>query len=239
MSKREDLLELIKILDNTNRHKDMLVHMNEVIDINPELSAEERNLLSVSYKNTIDVIRTNIHSLTLCLQDSKDHPNTIPYIQNSRLELKEELKKYCNELIQLVDEKLLPVSESDKAAKIFYLKLKGDYCRYMCEALEGEEKDEIAAKAEENYKAAIKLADEEIQSYSPISLGIYLNYTVFLYETVSRKDEALKLAEEVFAKNCPNIEQNDESEVNDAKMILTLLEDNINLWKQQIPAQAE
>ncbi len=45
---------MAKITEQTERFEDMLEAMNNVVNANPDLSVEERNLLSVAYKNTSD-----------------------------------------------------------------------------------------------------------------------------------------------------------------------------------------
>ena len=55
---KEENLYLAKITEQTERFEDMLDAMNKVIAVNPTLNVEERNLLSVAYKNTIGPRRT-------------------------------------------------------------------------------------------------------------------------------------------------------------------------------------
>jgi len=55
---REEQLYVAKITEQTERFEDMLEAMNIVININSDLTIEERNLLSVAYKNTIGSRRT-------------------------------------------------------------------------------------------------------------------------------------------------------------------------------------
>lgn len=227
---RQRLLFLTQILDSTNRHKDMIDLMKKVIDINPDLSTDERNLLSVTYKNLIDVNRNNLRTIDSVLEnDISKHPKCIEPIQKIHDELVLELETRCLDLIKLVDEKLLPACTNDNA-KVFYIKLKADYYRYICEAKTTEQKDKYAELANQGYLDAIELAKKFIPNYNGVSLGIYLNYSVFLYETVSKKEEALELAKKTFAETEPLIEQNSEASYQEAKMILTLINENINLW---------
>jgi 14-3-3 protein epsilon len=50
---REEHLYMAKITEQTERYEDMLEAMNKVVQANADLTVEERNLLSVAYKNTI------------------------------------------------------------------------------------------------------------------------------------------------------------------------------------------
>ena len=239
---RDDLIRMIQVLDATPRHDGMIEYMKKVIDLNPVLSKTEQCLLSVCYKNFIDVSRGNLRALEAYLKDNEPNSRTkcIEYLQNRQQQIADELKNYCNDLLDLVDTKLLPVANDDES-KAFYIKLKADYYRYLCEALSDQEKEEASEKADQQYKEAIELANKFLKSYSPSSLGIFLNYCVYLCETAQKKDEAIALAKETYDKNYPLLDQNSEKSSDEARMILKLLEENINMWvqTQEIPEPTE
>jgi 14-3-3 protein epsilon len=55
---REEYIYMSKIAEQTERFEDMLQYMKNVVLTNQDLSIEERNLLSVAYKNTVGSRRT-------------------------------------------------------------------------------------------------------------------------------------------------------------------------------------
>ena len=55
---REEHLYMAKVTEQTERFEDMLEAMNRVIAADANLNVEERNLLSVAYKNSIGSRRT-------------------------------------------------------------------------------------------------------------------------------------------------------------------------------------
>ena len=61
---REEHLYMAKITEQTERFEDMLDAMNKVVHANADLTIEERNLLSVAYKNTIGSRRTAWRALS-------------------------------------------------------------------------------------------------------------------------------------------------------------------------------
>ena len=63
-STRDEHLYMAKITEQTERFEDMLDAMNKVVNADAGLSVEERNLLSVAYKNTIGSRRTAWRALT-------------------------------------------------------------------------------------------------------------------------------------------------------------------------------
>lgn len=65
---RDELIYIAKIAEQTERFEDMLNTMKKVVQLNQELSVEERNLLSVAYKNTVGSRRSAWRSITAIQQ---------------------------------------------------------------------------------------------------------------------------------------------------------------------------
>ena len=63
---RDQLIYMAKISEQTERFEDMLNYMKQVVSQNPDLSIEERNLLSVAFKNSVGSRRTVIIHITPC-----------------------------------------------------------------------------------------------------------------------------------------------------------------------------
>ena len=55
---REELVFQAKVFEQIDRHDDMIRVMKQIIQIDPCLTLEERNLLSIAYKNAISTLRT-------------------------------------------------------------------------------------------------------------------------------------------------------------------------------------
>ena len=64
MTTREELIYMAKIQEQTERFEDMLDSMKKVVQMNADLSIEERNLLSVAYKNAVGSRRTAWRALS-------------------------------------------------------------------------------------------------------------------------------------------------------------------------------
>ena len=94
---------------------------------------QERTLLSICYKNCIEEKRRSLRLLET--SDEHIHLETLHHrnmIDTYRKCIEQETDVLCKELQDLVSDVLLPVAKHDEA-RVFYLKLKGDYDRYMCE----------------------------------------------------------------------------------------------------------
>jgi 14-3-3 protein epsilon len=58
MTSREELIYMTKLTEQTERFEDMVNYIKRVVQMDQELTVEERNLLSVAYKNSIGGRRT-------------------------------------------------------------------------------------------------------------------------------------------------------------------------------------
>ena len=61
----------------------------------------------------------------------------------------------------LLDKHLIPKASSGES-KVFYLKMKGDYFRYLAEVATGQKRKDIMNESQEAYKAAFEVAQKEM-----------------------------------------------------------------------------
>lgn len=61
---REESIYMAKIAEQTERFENMLDYMKNVVQAGQDLSTEERNLLSVAYKNSVGSRRTAWRALS-------------------------------------------------------------------------------------------------------------------------------------------------------------------------------
>ncbi len=106
---REEHLYMAKITEQTERFEDMLDAMNKVVALNADLTVEERNLLSVAYKNTIGSRRTAWRALSsIEKKEEQKGSKNIGLLRSYKAKIEGELNKYCNEILNLIDSSLLP-----------------------------------------------------------------------------------------------------------------------------------
>ena len=67
--------------------------------------------------------------------------------------MEKELSEICASILQLLDEHLIPTASTGES-KVFYLKMKGDYHRYLAEFKTGADRKEAAEHTLLAYKAA-------------------------------------------------------------------------------------
>jgi 14-3-3 protein epsilon len=96
-----------------------------------ELSVEERNLLSVAYKNVIGACRASWRIISSIEQKEEGRGNEahVASIRAYRSKIETELARICDGILALLDSHLVP-SAGSAESKVFYLKMKGDYHRY-------------------------------------------------------------------------------------------------------------
>ena len=93
----------------------------------------------MAYKNTVGARRTAWRSINAIEQKEKER-NSSHYqlVSDYRIKIENELKRICQEVLDLLDDKLIPSATSTDCT-IFYLKMKGDYFRYLAEFFKGKE----------------------------------------------------------------------------------------------------
>merc|ERR1712066_1165554 len=173
------------------RYDEMKDHMEEVGKLTEELTVEERNLLSVAYKNAVGSRRAAWRIITSVEQKEKTKGN------ESQAQLakeycgtvEKELQNICDQILGLLDKNLIPKSTGGES-KVFYQKMKADYYRYIAEFSDGTAKADAAEEARKAYEEAATVAEKDLAVTHPIRLGLALNFPVFQYEVLSNPDEA-------------------------------------------------
>lgn len=99
----------------------MVEHMKSVAQQPQELNVEERNLLSVAYKNVIGSRRASWRVIASIEQ--KGDPDKLALIQNYKRKIESELENICSDILEIIKNELIPNSESEEG-KVFYYKMK-------------------------------------------------------------------------------------------------------------------
>jgi 14-3-3 protein epsilon len=234
--KYEKNVYLAMLAEQCNRFEEMVQFLEDMVKTrDKDLSSDERNLLSIAYKNSITSLRTALRTIMAyeSKEKKKENSNFLPYIQEYKKKVESELVKACERVLQSIDGNLLSKA-SDSEAKVFYIKMKGDYNRYIAESVEGDLKDKVGKDALSAYQEASDNA-KDLPVLNPISLGLALNFSVFHYEVMNDHDTAIKIASDAYdkaSKELPNIDE-DAEENRDAVSIINLLKENLDMWKSE------
>lgn len=238
---RENLVFLAKLAEQTERYESMVSRMKRVVEMGEPLNEEERNLLSVAYKNVVGSRRSAWRVASSIEAKEKDDEQKSDLAKHEKEKVEEELDGLCKEVIELLDNQLIVDDDKiDKSvtreveAQVFYLKMEGDYYRYLVEVKkEGKDREETKSKSDNAYKKAKKLSDDNLSTTHPIRLGLALNYSVFFYEILGDPKEACKLAKGAFDSAIQELDTLSEESYKDSTLIMQLLRDNLTLWNNE------
>ena len=239
--KREELVYMAKICEQTERYNEMLDYMRQILK-HPQtegLQVEDRNLLSVAYKNCVGNLRTSwriIETLEKKEESKAESAETQKHlllIKKQKKAIEKELNEICEEIISTLDDRLIP-SASDSGSQVFYLKMKGDYYRYLGEFCSADQREKVAKDAFEAYSKAQEVATKEMETTDPIRLGLALNFSVFHYEIKNDPKQACQLAKTAFDDAIADIENIQDANYKDSTTIMQLMKDNLTLWTSEL-----
>ncbi|CAE6470884.1 unnamed protein product [Rhizoctonia solani] len=237
---REDSVYLAKLAEQAERYEEMVENMKRVASSDQELTVEERNLLSVAYKNVIGARRASWRIVSSIEQkeESKGNEAQVTMIKGYREKIEAELAKICEDILDVLDKHLIPSAASGES-KVFYHKMMGDYHRYLAEFATGDKRKQSADKSLEAYKAASDVAVTELPPTHPIRLGLALNFSVFYYEILNSPDRACHLAKQAFDDAIAELDTLSEESYKDSTLIMQLLRDNLTLWTSDMQDSAD
>mmetsp|Transcript_44670 Transcript_44670/g.104077 ORF Transcript_44670/g.104077 Transcript_44670/m.104077 type:complete len:232 (+) Transcript_44670:55-750(+) len=223
-------LELARVAERAERYDDMAEYMKERVLTGQPLDTEERDMFSAAFKNALTErrvavrIAVQVHAAEL----SEGHGETANLADGYKTRVENELQGICEKALNLLDTSLLPNSDSGEA-KTFYLKMKGDYCRYMAEFTTGASFEKYKTEAAAAYATGLEEA-AGLHQVHPVRLGLALNFSVFQHEVLRDTDAALATANSALESASQHIDEVPEESRSDAFLTLQLLSDNTQLW---------
>ncbi|KAJ2344475.1 hypothetical protein IWW50_000685 [Coemansia erecta] len=237
---REDFVYKAKLSEQAERYDEMVDNMKKVAAEDQELTVEERNLLSVAYKNVIGARRASWRIISSIEQKekSKNNEHHVAIVGEQRQAVEKELADICRDILSVLDEHLLKRAANGES-QVFYLKMKGDYYRYIAEFETTESRKGASDESLEAYKKATEVATEELPPTHPIRLGLALNFSVFYYEILNSPEKACHLAKQAFDDAIAELDSLSEDSYKDSTLIMQLLRDNLTLWTSDIQDAAD
>lgn len=232
---RDNFVYIAKLAEQAERYDEMVEAMKNVAKLDVELTVEERNLLSVGYKNVIGARRASWRILSSIEQkeEAKGNEQHVKRIREYRQKVELELSNICSDIMAVIDEHLSP-SASAGESSVFYHKMKGDYYRYLAEFKTGNDRKEAAEQSLKAYQTASSAAEADLSPTHPIRLGLALNFSVFYYEIMNSPERACHLAKQAFDEAISELDTLSEESYKDSTLIMQLLRDNLTLWTSDI-----
>ncbi|KAK2091469.1 hypothetical protein P7K49_030753 [Saguinus oedipus] len=202
---KSELVQKAKLAKQAKRYDDMAAAMKAVTEQGHELSNEERNLLSVAYKN----VKTE--------RNEKQQQMGKEY----REKIEAELQDICNDVLELLDKYLIP-NATQPESKV-----------YLSEVASGDNKQTTVSNSQQAYQEAFEISKKEMQPTHPIRLGLALNFSVFYYDILNSPEKACSLAKTAFDEATAELDTLNEESYKDSTLIMQLLTDNLTLWTSE------
>jgi len=228
---REIEVYTAKLAEQAERYEEMVDAMKRVAALNVELTVEERNLLSVAYKNVIGARRASWRIISSIEQkeENKGNEKHVSRIKEYRTKVEKELSGICHDILEVLDKHLIATATTGES-KVFYYKMNGDYFRYLAEFAAADARKSAAENSLIAYKQASDIAVTDLAPTHPIRLGLALNFSVFYYEILNSPDRACQLAKQAFDEAISELDSLSEDSYKDSTLIMQLLRDNLTLW---------
>ncbi|KXN90260.1 14-3-3-like protein GF14 mu [Leucoagaricus sp. SymC.cos] len=211
-----------------------------------QLTIDERNLLSIAYKNLTNSLRNSWRILDSVekLQQMKTQPSPrlkqeMNLVRRQREKIEKELAEVCKDIVSLLDRQLLP-SASAGEETVFYSKMKGDYFRYLAEFALKKDRERYGEQSLNAYKVAYKHAQAMLEPLHPTRLGLALNFSVFYHDVRKSPERACHLAKSAFDDAIQSLDQANiqmDQTMRDSLTILQLLRDDLILWAAELRNQ--
>eukprot|EP00483_Globobulimina_turgida_P002485 UN02489 len=221
------LVELVRVAETAERYEDMCKFVKKLVELKSDkgedLDVDERNLLSVAYKNVVGSKRASWRTLSGGFDDADEQ-----LLTKYKSLVEDELEEICQEVLALLTKHLCKnVEGNGDETEVFYLKMCGDYYRYLSEFRTDDQFKELA---EEFYKKAMDVAEANLNETHPTRLGLALNFSVCYYEILKEPEKACDLAKKSFDAAIEKLDTLNDASYKDSTLIMQLLRDNLTLW---------
>mmetsp|Transcript_12629 Transcript_12629/g.29051 ORF Transcript_12629/g.29051 Transcript_12629/m.29051 type:complete len:249 (-) Transcript_12629:204-950(-) len=228
MDEREGHILMAKISESAERYDDMVNTMNSVAELGVELTVEERNLLTIAYNNCIGARRCSWHLLCSIEQKeaNKGDENRVSMARKYREKVEDEVRNICNGLLTILERHLIVTSTTGES-KTYYLKMKGDFWRYLSDVETGPTREEAFQHAILAYEAAQGVCMSELPPTSPLRLQLALNFSVFCTESLNSPSRGRRIATQAFDDAIREIDSQSEKDYRDSSLVMQLLRDSL------------
>ena len=232
--KYEKNIYMAILAQQCKRYEEMFKYMEDLfIQRGKDFSQKERELLTYGYISFIQSKRKSLHMVMAYETKEKKNEKSqfLSYIRDYRKNLESELTLSCQKIILILDSLLIKKAETNEA-KIYYKKLKGDFNRYIAEYAKDELREKVLKDGLQAYQEAINLS-KDMNIMNELILGLILNFSLFYFEVINERKNAIKLAEDCIKRVNKELENFDESDAKNQIImsLINLIKENLENWK--------
>ena len=228
----DDVMLLARIAEQSEQYDDMIDILKPHFESRKDgdLTSEERNVLCVAYKNAVGMRRIAWRAAEKARSIPKYNKLFEAEMRLYSKKLEEELVNLCKDMLNLITKHLLPKAKKAQHAEseVFFLKLQGDYFRYVAEVGDGDRLEKATERCLDCYNRASERAEEAgLSPADPTRLALLLNFAVFCHETLQQRDQARQMASEAYEQAMLEIGALDKSKAQEAANVLEFIRENI------------
>lgn len=232
---REEYVYLAKLYEKAEKGDEAIEFIKCFVNLNPDLTKEERMVLSSGYKFKISQKRNSWRLLNAAEKKEmkKSESENLKAILETKSKVEDEMRDIILDLQDLLDNVLLPKATKN-VSKVYFLRLKGDYLRYLAEFTSPQDQEEVITQAEIAYNESYELAEQHLQISNVNRLGIALNFSIFLYETRGLKEDAIVIAKTAFEESMKVLGELEKNKNREAILIIQILKENLLIWTTEL-----
>ena len=151
MADTETNIFLARVAEQAERFEDMVDYLSQVLEQKGgDVTADERNLISVAFKNLISSKRAACRTISAIEQNPK-YSKFNGALLSYKSQIETQLQQDCQKIIDMINSRVLETSCSDEA-KAFFVKMVGDYYRYIAENAKDQLLEDVKQKARQAYE---------------------------------------------------------------------------------------
>ena len=203
MSDTDTNIFLARVAEQAERFEDMVDQLEKVMmEKGADVSSDERNLLSVAFKNLISSKRAACRTIAAIEQNPK-YSKFSDALSNYKQSIETKLQDDCQRIVDMINKHVLQKS-CEGEPKAFFVKMVGDYYRYIAENAKGANLEKVKQGALDAYNQANEIT---LPPCNPIKLGLALNFSVFHYEVMKNHKAACDLADKALQDALDKIDE--------------------------------
>ena len=233
MVDQEDLLNRCKLNDLIENYGEMFEDLNKLSKIKIDLQTDELDLITRCTKCYIGHKRGQYRKILTLIDKDKivDNQKNFALLEKLRKKLSEEIIEKCNETIEISQNFLRNNPSFPKKTQLYFTKTIADHYRYIYEI---NNKEDIKMKSKEYYEKSLQTIKEcKYTSTETPYLTFYLNYSVFLHDTMKNTEDAIKVSKTCLYEALKDTEEIVDNSQKDIVLLCQMLKDNISLWKTE------
>ena len=233
MIDQDELLNRCKLNDLIENYGEIFEYLKELSNTKIDLQLDELDLITRCTKCYIGHKRGQYRKILTMIDKDKivDNQKNYSLLEILRKKLSKEILQLCNKTIEISQNFLRNNPTFPKKTQLYFTKTIADHYRYIYEI---NNEEDIKLKSKDYYEKSLQYIKEcKYTSTETPYLTFYLNYSVFLHDTMKNTEEAIKVSKTCLYEALKDTEEIVDNSQKDIVLLCQMLKDNISLWKTE------